>query len=172
MMGGNPQVAIDTKRALPDFIEERLHLLESSSPSENTKGIPVDVRLEFGSLHGSAYTQDKGHCLLPAHVVHSVCKWHALRVEKTTKWYLGFVWYGILMLCSVATQVAGSKITTLGSEIMFLGILMITALLRGAGLAGKEEWMIPRWTRQESQGKEQPRRHNSGSPCFSGFIGK
>jgi hypothetical protein len=150
MMGGNPQVAIDTKRALPDFIEARLHLLESSSASTDTKEVPEDVRLEFGSLHGSAYTQDKGYCLLPAPVVRSVCNWHALRVEKTTKWYLGFGWYGLLMLCSVATQVPGSKITTLGSEIMFLGILMTTALLRGAGLAGKEEWMIPKWTRRRN----------------------
>jgi hypothetical protein len=158
MMGGNPQVTIDTKRALPDFIEERIRSLETPLASsedineipEDTEEIPKDVRLEFGSLHGSAYTQDKGFCLLPAHVVRAVCKWQALRVEKTTTWYLGFGWYGLLLLCSVATQVAGSKITTLGSEIMFLGILMITALLRGAGLAGKEEWMIPLWTRRRN----------------------
>jgi hypothetical protein len=148
MMGGNPHAKIDTRRPLPDFIEERLCSLETPSRSEDTKELPEDVKLEFGSLHGSAYTPDKGHCLLPAHVVRSVCKWHALRVERSKRWYLGFAWYSSLMLCSLATQVAGAKVKVLGSEIMALGILLITALLRGAGLASKEEWMIPSWARR------------------------
>ena len=107
--------------------------------------LPMDkIEIEFGSLHGSIYTPDYGTCLVPIEVARAVCSWD-LEYARGWKWFAGVVWFGIMLLFSVMLQIAGIKCATIWSEIMGVVLLIVTSVLRGTGISGREEWLIPRW---------------------------
>jgi hypothetical protein len=162
MLGGNPRVKIiDT--AIPPYIEARIkaaHITTAATKSDNgetnnpetEKAISGDVeapaqntiRLEFGSIHGSVYISSNGYCTLPVDVVRTICGWD-LELQRPLRWKLGFVWSCLFLLISILLQIAGAQIATIGSVSMAITILMLTALARGWGVSGPEEWLIPKW---------------------------
>jgi hypothetical protein len=162
MLGGNPRVKIvDT--AIPPYIEVLIKAAQIDTATaksgngrndntENEKAIKGDVeapwqnniRLEFGSIHGSVYIPSRGHCNLPVDVVRTICRWD-LELQRPLRWKLGFVWSCLFLLISILLQIAGAQIATIGSESMAVALLMVTALARGRGVSGPEEWLIPQW---------------------------
>lgn len=138
MMGGNPRVQIDQSKPAPKHIQRRLDNLTDDY-----------VRLEFGSLHGSVFVNDRGACGLPSELVKAVCRWR-LRIQRSWYWYLGMAWFAMFLAISIALQIAGSTVATTRSEIMSIVILIATSVLRGAGISGPESWMIPRWKRRRN----------------------
>jgi hypothetical protein len=140
MLGGNPRVKI-INRAIPAHVESRLPPI-ISKPDE--KSPHSDIRLDFGSIHGSVYTPDQGHCTLPAHVVYTICSWD-LELQRPRSWKLGFAWSSVLLLLSIALQIAGAKVQTIWSEVMAVIFLLATSLARGYGISGPEKWLIPKW---------------------------
>ena len=49
-------------------------------------------------------------------------------------------------------QIVGSQVANMSSTIFSVIVLLITALARGYGVAGPEEWLIPRWKRRMTAG--------------------
>jgi len=49
------------------------------------------VEVHFGSIHGSVYTADHGHCALPFVVLQTICRWD-LQLRRTISWSIGFIW--------------------------------------------------------------------------------
>lgn len=133
LLGGNPRVKIDNRKAIPKHIQSRLDSL------------PCDfVELQFGSLHGSIYTQDRGACYVHKDIIREICSWNLILTRKWG-WHASVLWFALHIGTSVALQVAGSRVATIFSQIMGIGILVSTSILRGMGISGPEEWMIPRW---------------------------
>ena len=153
MMGGNPRVKI-VSHEIPQFVEERIYLQsrkgstsESDSSDESTDDLakPFErLQIEFGSVHGSVFTPDYGTCTVPLDVVRAVCSWD-IEFSRTWRWFLGTSWFGLMLLCSIVLQVAGIKRATLWSEVLGVVLLLVTSVLRGLGISGREEWLIPRW---------------------------
>jgi hypothetical protein len=63
---------------LPPHIQQRLQFLIGQHPKGN-------IKVDSGSLHGSFFTPDKGHCFLPPDMVRMVCGWDL--VLKRTRWW-------------------------------------------------------------------------------------
>jgi len=140
MLGGNPRVEINNKRAIPKHIQSRL------------EDLPCDfVELDFGSLHGSVFTQDRGSCHVHKDVISEICKWN-LVPKRRWGWHTSVIWYSLHIGTSVALQVAGSRVATVESQILGICILVSTSILRGMGISGPEEWMIPRWKMRKHAG--------------------
>jgi hypothetical protein len=139
MLGGNPRVKI-VETAIPPYIETRLHAETRNGeiPGQET------IHLEFGTIHGSVYVSSRGHCVLPIHVVRTICGWD-LELQRPMSWKIGFTWSSLFLLISILLQIAGAQVTTLGSESMAIAFLMTTSLARGWGVSGPEEWLIPKW---------------------------
>jgi hypothetical protein len=150
MLGGNPRVKI-THKGIPPCVEARiadsiLRSLEFSGEDHEKFEKPTrpgTIRLKFGSIHGSVYISSRGHCILPVDIVRAICRWD-LELQRPTLWKLGFVWSSLFLLISISLQVVGAQVATVGSEGMSIIFLMATALARGWGVAGPEEWLIPR----------------------------
>ena len=138
MLGGNPRVKI-VERAIPPYVECRLHAETKDSETTDQK----TIRLEFGSIHGSVYISTRGHCVLPVDVVRMICGWD-LDLQRPIRWKLGFVWSSLFLFISILLQIAGAQVTTLGSESMAVAFLVATSLARGWGVSGPEEWLIPK----------------------------
>ena len=100
--------------------------------------------MQFGSLHGSVFTEDKGTCYLPAHVVRKICS-SDLELCRTPGWVAGMAWCGLQLALSMVLQIAASQGAVVGSEVLGIVVLIVTAVLRGIGLSGPEEWQIPAW---------------------------
>jgi hypothetical protein len=135
-LGGNPRVSIDQSKPAPAHILERLDAIEGHFTT-----------LEFGSLHGSAYLQDQGSCPVAADVVRAVCRWR-IKLTRSWGWLLGMAWFASFLFLSVVLQIAASKVSSIKSGIMSIVFLLLTSVLRGAGLSGPEDWMIPWWRRR------------------------
>jgi hypothetical protein len=133
MLGGNPRVKINSKKAIPNHIQSRLD------------DLPCDfVELKFGSLHGSVFTEDRGACHVHKDIIAEICSWN-LVPKRRWGWHTSVIWYALHIGTSVALQVAGSRVATVESQILGICILVSTSILRGMGISGPEEWMIPRW---------------------------
>lgn len=144
MLGGNPRVCIFT-RPLPAQVQRRLDDLRQG------RALQCTVTVKFGSLHGSGFVLDQGSCDLPFSVVDKICRWD-MKTTRTGLWFCGFAFFGCNLLLSVIMQVAGNRVSTLGSEILGIALLLSTAVARGIGLSAPEEWMIPKWkTRTNSR---------------------
>ena len=154
MMGGNPRVRL-VSLELPPFVKDRIEALvckdsvndndlDSCQSDEKARQRVQLIEVEFGSLHGSIYTPDYGTCVVPLEVVRAVCCWD-LEFLRPRMWYVGVLWFASMLLCSVVLQIAGTKCATIWSEIMGVIVLIVTSLLRGSGISGREEWLIPRW---------------------------
>ena len=143
MLGGNPRVRIveSPNSRMPVHIPERLSALESAQSEEGL------VKLSFGSIHGSVYTADHGFCSLPFDVAQRICRWD-VELVRTRSWKIGLLWWGFCLLMSIGLQIVGSQLATLSSTIFSVAILLSTALARGYGVSGPEEWLIPRWKRR------------------------
>jgi hypothetical protein len=139
MLGGNPRVKI-VETAIPPYIETRFY-----AETENDENLDEGfIRLEFGSIHGSVYISNRGHCVLPLDVVRIICGWD-LELQRPILWKISFAWSSLFLLISILLQIAGAQVTTLGSESMAVALLMVTSLARGWGVSGPEEWLIPKW---------------------------
>ena len=143
ILGGNPRVRIVESpiSGMPVHISDRLSALESSQSKEGL------VKLSFGSIHGSVYTADHGFCSLPFDVAQRICRWD-IELMRTRCWKIGLLWWGFCLLTSIALQIVGSQVATLSSTIFSVVILLSTALARGYGVSGSEEWLIPGWKRR------------------------
>jgi hypothetical protein len=133
MLGGNPRVEIDSNKGIPKHIKGRIDALPSDF-----------VELQFGSLHGSVFTQDRGACFIHKDVVESVCSWN-LVLKRGWAWHACVVWFALHIGTSVALQVAGSRVSTIYSQILGIAVLVSTSVVRGMGVSGPEKWMIPQW---------------------------
>ena len=171
MLGGHPRVkVVDTP--LPAHVAQRLDALEAELAQKdqenenegekaNTNGDDKtvqdqhrhhpkgnrDIQLNFGSIHGSVYTPDHGHCMLPIDVVRKIAGWD-LQLTRTRTWGVLFLWWGMMLLLSVGLQIAGSQVATVESEIFSVAVLLVTSLTRGYGVSGPETWLIPGWKRR------------------------
>ena len=132
-LGGNPRVTIDQSKPPPAHILARLDAIEDGFTT-----------VEFGSLHGSAYLQDQGSCSIATDVVRAVCRWR-IKLTRSLGWLFGMTWFASFLIFSIVLQIAASKVSTVKSEIMSIVLLLLTSVLRGAGLSGPEALMIPRW---------------------------
>ena len=135
-LGGNPCVTIDQSKPPPAHILARLDAIEDEFTT-----------LEFGSLHGLAYLQDQGSCPVATDVVRTVCRWR-IKLTRSWGWHFGMAWFVSFLFLSIVLQIAASKVSTVKSEIMSIVLLLLTSVLRGAGLSGLETWMIPWWRRR------------------------
>jgi len=138
MLGGNPRVKNVTlsDSDLPGYILDRLAELKTKVSEEGL------VEIQFGSIHGSNYIPDHGFCSLPFDVVDRICRWE-LEIVRSRNWYIGIGWWGACLLLSIALQIMGAQVATVASEIFSVIVLLMTALARGYGVAGPEEWLIP-----------------------------
>ena len=136
MLGGNPRVRIQGGKPASKEIQAVLSDLKGEY-----------VKVNFGSLHGSKYRHDRGSCSVPNEILQAVCRWH-FQLVRTYHWWVGMTWFSMFLLLSITLLIAGSKVAVLGSQIMAISLLVLTSMLRGAGLSGPEEWMIPRWKRR------------------------
>ena len=137
MLGGNPRVKIISQSPALAFVQERLELLTGTF-----------TKVGFGSLHGSHYRADRGHCYVPTSILRDVLCWK-LELVRTWPWCAAMLWFGSFLLTSIALLIIGAKIATLGSQILAIVVLVTTSTLRGAGLSSPEEWMIPPWKRRD-----------------------
>jgi hypothetical protein len=136
MLGGNPRVQIDGGKSIPKHIMSRL---------DDLNDLPEDfVSLDFGSMHGSIFTLDRGSCYVHKSIVKAVCGWN-LRLRRKWGWGTSIMWFTLHIGASVALQVAGSKVATVYSQILGIVVLFLTSIVRGRGVSGPEEWMIPKW---------------------------
>lgn len=112
---------------------------------------PADpkVKIQFGSLHGSVFLPDRGSCVLRSSLVERLCA-SDIRTVRTTGWYFGMAWFGLLLVGSIALQIGSTLAPRFEADLMGLVFLLGTALARGAGVAGPEEWMIPKWKRRHN----------------------
>jgi hypothetical protein len=136
MLGGNPRVKNITDPDLPAHIRDRLVELKTKASKEGL------VEIQFGSIHGSHYIPDHGYCSLPFDVVDRMCRWE-IGVVRSRNWYIGIGWWSTCLLLSIGLQIMGAQVATVASEIFSIIVLLITALARGYGVAGPEEWLIP-----------------------------
>lgn len=141
ILGGNPRVRLVSQPIKP-HIEQGLGDLERADP------LAARVEINFGSLHGSQYRVDKGTALVDKNII----RWIAglkLQTVRSRMWILGFLVFGMMLLTSIALQVVGATVATIGSESLGIAILLATSICRGAGIAGPEDWMIPSaWRRK------------------------
>jgi hypothetical protein len=147
MLGGNPRVKViltSEIEDIPTHIRDKLKALEDTSSKEGV------VEIRFGSLHGSSYTPDHGYCSLPFFLVERtrICRCDLVPVRPRS-WVIGLAWWSICLLLSIAMQIMGAQVATVGSQVFSVIILLMTALARGYGVAGPEEWLIPRWKRRK-----------------------
>ena len=140
MLGGNPRVKIST-RVIPQRVRDRIDAFKEKQA--------VPMTLQFGSLHGSVFTQDRGSCTLPKNVVETICSWE-LRTKRTAHWIAGCLWFSGMLLTSMGILISMSRMRSVWSDIMGIGILLATSIARGSGVSGSEEWMIPRWKRRKN----------------------
>lgn len=175
MQGGNPR-AVLADLALPLHIQERLEALirgselgvveeitsavsppadekkvmditEAINPSRTTSTSGSQLSLHFGSLHGSVFLRDKGHCSISSETVRFLCN-STLRLQRPWQWYTSVLWCGLLLVASMVLQVVGTHTATTGSVVVGVFILLTTSVLRGSGISGPEEWQIPVWKRR------------------------
>jgi len=134
---------------MPDHLEARLNQLEEVADSEHSK--PEDgprfITVTFGSIHGSVFTEDQGSCSLPFELAQRICCWD-VELVRTRSWQIGFLWWGFCLLMGVGMQIISAQVANLYSTIFSVTVLLLTALARGYGVAGPEEWLIPRWRRR------------------------
>ena len=144
MLGGNPRVKVTLTSEIEDIPAHIRDKLEALGDTRSKEGF---VEIHFGSLHGSSYTPDHGYCSLPFFLVEKICRCDLIPVRPRS-WVIGLVWWSICLLLSIAMQIMGAQVATVGSQVFSVVILLMTALARGYGVAGPEEWLIPRWKRR------------------------
>ncbi|KAF3904467.1 hypothetical protein AA313_de0200421 [Arthrobotrys entomopaga] len=150
MMGGNPRVEM-VHQSIPEHIQERINdgieRASSSLFNENRSasyGEREFVLLQFGYLSGSTFTPSShGACKVHREVIQEICS-KRLQLIRPWTWILSMIWFLLFLGISVALLIAGSLVATIYSQVLAVGILVLTAVARGWGISGSEEWMIPR----------------------------
>jgi hypothetical protein len=92
---------VDEKKSEKSAVDENVPTIDGEksewcAAGENVPAVDEKVRLNFGSLHGSVFTSDNGHCYLSLRVFRSVCKYD-LQLFRPRSWYLGMSWCGFLV---------------------------------------------------------------------------
>jgi hypothetical protein len=105
------------------------------------------VKVQFGSLHGSIFTPDRGYCYLPLSLVERICELD-IKTVRSWGWLISTGWFSLLLLAGVTLQIGGALRPSFGADLMSLTFLLLTSLARGAGVSGPEKWMIPKWKRR------------------------
>ncbi|KEY63904.1 hypothetical protein S7711_11583 [Stachybotrys chartarum IBT 7711] len=105
------------------------------------------ITVQFGSLHGSVFTPDRGSCVLPLSLVERICTLD-IKMVRSWGWMLGVIWFGLMLLAGVTLQIGGTLAPSFPADLASLTFLLLTSLARGAGVSGPEEWMIPKWKRR------------------------
>ncbi|KAK6340072.1 hypothetical protein TWF730_001845 [Orbilia blumenaviensis] len=152
MIGGNPRVEIvPDEKGIPEHIQSRLAEaveLAGSAVSyggqEPTEQQEKYVTLNFGYLHGSEFHRGGGGtCKIHRDIVRELCS-SKLKLVRPVSWYLCMGWFLLFLGVSVALLIASSLVATIYSQILAVGILIVTAVARGWGISGPEAWMIPK----------------------------
>ena len=154
-MSGTTLQVVPSITATPEAKRELEETDGEAEKASDAQHVIVDrdpdprVKIEFGSLHGSVFVADRGFCMLRMSVIERLCATD-IRTARTRGWYVGMGWYGILLLGSIALQVGATLAPAFGADLLSLVFLLASALARGAGVAGPEKWMIPRWKRRDN----------------------
>jgi hypothetical protein len=131
MIGGNPRVRIVRKPIHPT-IESRLP----------PKSLKEKIMVEFGSLQGSTYTGDRGFGLLSPHILRDISQYD-LEIRRPRSWYVTFVFFSVMIAIGIAAKIVAVRYNTMAFAGLWVVYFVTTALFRGLGLSGPEEWMIP-----------------------------
>lgn len=131
------------------MVNQTESLEEDISSVRGRRSCDTLVRVQFGSLHGSIFTPDQGHCRVSSSLVERICNMD-IKLVRSHGWYAGIFWFGLSLLASIALQIAGSLAPAFAADLMSLAFLLLTSLARGAGVSGSEEWMIPKWRRRKN----------------------
>jgi len=107
-----------------------------------------DIALHFGCLHSTNYASYQDTCTITFDEAKMICGL-AMKLDRRCQWYFAFFWFVLHLLLSICLQIFGSSVATLGSQVLGVLILISTSLLRGAGIASPEEWMIPGFRMRE-----------------------
>ncbi|KAG9254534.1 uncharacterized protein F5Z01DRAFT_622150 [Emericellopsis atlantica] len=130
MLGGNPRVA-------------KVH----TAPTERPPHSKMPIVVQFGSLHGSIFTPDRGTCELPRELVERICALD-IKTVRSVGWAAGVAWFGVMLLAGVTLQIGSILAPLFAADLASLTFLLLTSLARGVGVSGPESWMIPRWKRR------------------------
>ncbi|KAK6344646.1 hypothetical protein TWF718_006604 [Orbilia javanica] len=160
MIGGNPRVQIiEDEKGIPDHIEQRIgDAVElAASPSSWGGQHPTEhqrnyLTLNFGYLNGSEFhTSGGGTCKVHENIVRTLCS-SKLKMVRPVSWYFCIGWFLLFLGISIALLIASSLVATIYSQILAVGILIVTAVARGWGISGPEDWMIPRLYMRDGAG--------------------
>ncbi|KAK6522970.1 hypothetical protein TWF281_002397 [Arthrobotrys megalospora] len=152
MIGGNPRVHIvPDEKGVPEHIQERINeaIERAASASSHGGQYPSEeqkeyLTLNFGYLHGSEFHPGGGGtCKVRRDIVEGLCS-SKLKLVRPFAWYLCMGWFLLFLGISVALLIASSLVATIYSQILAVGILIVTAVARGWGISGPEGWMIPK----------------------------
>ncbi|OQU98471.1 hypothetical protein CLAIMM_04256 [Cladophialophora immunda] len=141
MLGGNPRVRIKRDKETPTWVEERFDALPLDGAEE---GKCRQAELKFGYLQGTTFTPVQGSCRVPLDIVKLICQWDLI-LTRSCAWYGGMIWCAAYLGVSIVLQIAGAKVATVPAEVMAVVILILTSVVRGTGVSGSEERMIPSW---------------------------
>ncbi|KAK6519948.1 hypothetical protein TWF506_000242 [Arthrobotrys conoides] len=160
MIGGNPRVQIvSDEKGIPNYIQDRIdQAVElAASPSSWEGQNPTErqqeyLTLGFGYLNGSEFhTSGGGTCKVRRDIVETLCS-SKLRMIRPVSWYFCIGWFLLFLGISVALLIASSLVATIYSQILAVGILIVTAVARGWGISGPEDWMIPKLYMRDGSG--------------------
>ncbi|KAI6777848.1 uncharacterized protein J7T54_000557 [Emericellopsis cladophorae] len=124
-------------------IEAQAH----TAPTERQQQSKMPIVVQFGSLHGSIFTPDRGTCELPRDLVERICALD-IKTVRSGGWVAGVAWFGVMLLAGVTLQIGSILAPLFAADLASLTFLLLTSLARGAGVSGPESWMIPRWKRR------------------------
>lgn len=137
VQGGTPRVTLVTDAKITSHLSSKLANLPMTPK----------VTVKFGSLIGSNFVPDKGTCTIDRELVKSICRMN-IKCVRDGRWIAGMLFYASMLLLSIVLQIGGSAVATVWSEVMVVGILLLTSVCRGYGVAGPEIWQIPSWIRR------------------------
>ncbi|KAI9163842.1 hypothetical protein HJFPF1_05470 [Paramyrothecium foliicola] len=123
----------------------KVHSMQEKKPQGSND--QVKIKVQFGSLHGSIFTPDRGSCELPLSLIERVCELD-IKTVRSWGWTISTSWFGLLLLAGVTLQIGGALNPNFGADLMSLTFLLLSSLARGAGVSGPEKWMIPQWKRR------------------------
>lgn len=173
-MGGNPRVKLSFGvENIPQHILGRLYDIPHGSVRKHETGVSAaekakmaatlkldmrkwpkkadadgNVTLEFGFFQGAMYQEGQGSCTISFEELENICGLQ-LELVRTWRWKAAMVWYISHLLASILLQLVAPLVATWGSQVLGLIFLLATSILRGIGISGPEEWMIPRWAMRE-----------------------
>jgi hypothetical protein len=147
MLGGNPRVRVVTS-PMPDLfggrLKKKLEEVAHADSDSESKDDQKFIKVSFGSIHGSVFTEGRGSCFVPFELAQRICCWD-IELIRTRSWKIGVLWWGFCLLLAIGMQALSAQVANLYSTIYAVAVLLLAALARGYGIAGPETWLIPSW---------------------------